>query len=88
MPWLVFRAEVLLLDGSTLGSCEAAGPAKGCFLRFPLVFQKHKNRHGMPRRAALGGFIGEASELRNIFGKRCEKCNARTDFGGDPRNSQ
>jgi hypothetical protein len=57
-------------------------------LRFPLVFQKHKNRHGMPRRAALGRFIGETFGNRNIFGGGCEKYNARRLFAGGSQKSR
>jgi len=57
----LLRAEVFKLCSlTTLDRCDTAGPAKGCFLRFPLDFQKHKNRHGMPRRAALLRVIGES----------------------------
>jgi len=47
---------------------------------FRLFFQKHKNRHGMPRRAALGRFIGEL-EKRSKWGQTTLIATARRQGG-------
>lgn len=64
-PVIVRLAGTGVRDRHTLGRCLLRGPPvsrRDAFGRFPLVFQKHKNRHGMPRRAALAVFIGEVGK--------------------------
>jgi hypothetical protein len=64
----------------TLGSRETAGPAKGCFLRFPHVFQKHKNRHGMPRRAALEAVYREELRKVQLFRRGSQKSRSEAQL--------
>jgi hypothetical protein len=72
----------------TLGSCETAGPAKGCFLRFPLVFQKHKNRHGMPRRAALEPVYREKPLKAQHLRQQTEKMQRAARFSSAHRENR
>ena len=47
-----------------------AGPAKGCFVRFPpeltVGYQKHKNRHGMPSPGGSGGRYRGSAETGQV----------------------